>query len=116
MRFIVASSCVGVNVRRLGRPGQALGIWAVALSLWFYVPFVWFGNSSLARLAGVVLALGFGAGLALVLRKAFRRTAARPPVYRSVERRLVRLPAWVSAPLICCLYLAGPAIICLVMA
>jgi hypothetical protein len=88
-----------------------LGAWAAALAVWVLVPFVKFAGSWQELGIGVVLAVAFGGGFASVARTGFRHAAARPPGYPGANRWLARVPAWVSAPVIVCLYMAIPAVI-----
>ncbi len=98
-------------VRILHRPGWLLCAWAVALALWILVPFVKFASSWQALGVGIVLSAAFGGGFAFVMRTGFRRAASRPPAYPGNDRWLARMPPWVSAPLIVCLYMALPAVV-----
>jgi hypothetical protein len=103
-------------MRHLHKRGWLLGAWALAVAVWGVVPVFAFADSWQERGIGVVLAVAFGGVLAFVVRSGFRRAAARPPGYRSIDRWLAPLPAWLSAPLIACLYVAAPAVIVLGMA
>jgi hypothetical protein len=101
----------GERMRVWHKRGWLLGAWAAALAIWVFVPFVKFGSSSPELGIGVVLAVALGGGSAIVMRMGFRRAASRPPVFPGNDRWLARVPAWVSAPLIVCLYMTVPAVI-----
>jgi hypothetical protein len=97
-------------MRVLAKPGWGAWVWALALAIWIFVPFAKFASSWQGRAIGVALAIAFCGGLALAIRSAFRRVVARP-ARRGIDRWLMRLPAWVSAPLIVCAYMAVPVVI-----
>ncbi len=103
-------------MRHSDKRGWLLGAWALAAAVWGLVPVVQYASSWQERGIGVVLAVAVSGGFAFVIRSHFRLVAARPPVYRGIDRWLARLPAWVSAPLIVCLYMAVPAVIVVAMA
>jgi hypothetical protein len=80
------------------------------MAAWVLVPVIHYADSWSVRGIGLMLAVVFGGGLALLVRSRFRRVVACPPTRRG-DRWLAGLPAWVSAPLIACLYMVVPAAI-----
>ena len=102
-------------MRIFDKPGRALRVWAVAMVIWGIVPIFKFPGRWQERAIGVALAIAFGAGLALLIRSAWRQAIERPPAHRRVERWLRTQPAWLSAPLVICLYMVVPVVIVLGM-
>jgi hypothetical protein len=98
-------------MRILHRPGWLLAVWSLAVVVWGLVPVVQFASTWGQRGVGIALAFALAGGLSLMVRSVFRRVAARPPVYRGADRWLVRLPAWVLAPLMVCVYMIAPVLI-----
>ena len=103
------------SVRIFDKPGRALRAWAVALAIWIAVPVFKFAGRWQERAIGVVLAIAFGAVLELVIRSAWRRAIARPTGHSRIDHWLMTLPAWLSALLIICVYMAVPTAIVLGM-
>jgi hypothetical protein len=103
-------------MRVLDRPGWVLRLWATAMAAWVLVPVIQYADSWSVRAIGLVLAVVFGGGFALIVRSRFRRVVARPSVHRGIDRWLAGLPAWVSAALIACLYMVVPTAVVLGMA
>ncbi len=98
-------------MRTVHMRGWLLAVWALAFVVWELVPWVKFDSSWQGRGIGVVLAVGFAALIALVMRSQFRRAALQPPGHSRIDRWLGPLPTWASGPILACLYMAIPAVI-----
>jgi hypothetical protein len=88
--------------------GRVLWFWSLALGGWTFVQVLQLASTWPQRAVGLAVSAAFAAGMALFVRAGFRRATAHPLATRGTDGWLACRP-WLSAVVICAVYLAIPA-------